>query len=49
MIVADMDNVGYRYLANDELSRDTKLLMNRQPSDQDGRKDEYPVGGRLAR
>jgi hypothetical protein len=41
MILADMDNVSYRYLANDELSRDTKLLTNRQPNDQDGRKDEF--------
>jgi hypothetical protein len=41
MILADMDNVSYRFLANDELSRDTKLLTNRQPRDQDGRKDEF--------
>lgn len=41
IIVADMDNVGYRYLANDELNRDTKLYPNIQPNDQDGRKDEY--------
>lgn len=41
LIVADMDNVAYRYLANSELNRDTKLLQNRQPNDQDGRKDEY--------
>jgi hypothetical protein len=39
-ILADMDNVSYRYLANDEMSRDTKILTNRQPRDQDGRKDE---------
>jgi hypothetical protein len=32
--------VTYRYLANDSQNRDTKLLTNRQPNDQDGRKDE---------
>jgi hypothetical protein len=41
MIVVDIDEVAYRYLANDEVSRDTKVLPNRQPNDQDGRKDEY--------
>jgi hypothetical protein len=41
LIGIDMDNVAYRYLANDEVSRDTKVLPNRQPNDQDGRKDEY--------
>jgi hypothetical protein len=40
-IVIDLDNVSYRYLANDQQSRDTKLLPNRQPNDQDGRKDEF--------
>jgi hypothetical protein len=40
-ILVDMDNVAYRYLANDEMSRDTKLLTNRQANDQDGRKDEF--------
>jgi len=40
-ILADMDNVAYRYLANDELSRDTKVLTNRQAPDRDGRMDEY--------
>jgi hypothetical protein len=39
-ILVDMDNVSLRYLANDEMSRDTKILTNRQPRDQDGRKDE---------
>jgi hypothetical protein len=39
-ILVDMDNVAYRYLANDEMSRDTKVLTNRQANDQDGRKDE---------
>jgi hypothetical protein len=38
--VVDLDNVAYRFLANDEVSRDTKVLQNRQPNDQDGRKDE---------
>ena len=41
LIVVDMEQVAYRYLANDEVSRDTKVLRNRQPNDQDGRKDEY--------
>jgi hypothetical protein len=40
-VLVDMDNVAYRYLENDEMSRDTKLLPNRQPNDQDGRKDEF--------
>jgi hypothetical protein len=40
-IAIDMDNVAYRYLSNDQEQRDTKLLTNRQPNDQDGRKDEY--------
>lgn len=39
--VVDMDNVSYRYLANDQMSRDTKLLTNRQANDQDGRADEF--------
>jgi hypothetical protein len=41
IIVVDMEEVAYRYLANDEMNRDTKVLQNRQPNDQDGRKDEY--------
>jgi hypothetical protein len=41
IIVVDMDQTSYRYLANDSVSRDTKVLPNRQPNDQDGRKDEY--------
>lgn len=41
IVVVDMDEVKYRYLGNDEISRDTKVLPNRQPNDQDGRKDEY--------
>jgi hypothetical protein len=41
IVVIDMDEVAYRYLANDELNRDTKILPNRQPRDQDGRKDEF--------
>jgi hypothetical protein len=36
MIVVDMQEVAYRPLTN----RDTKILTNRQPNDQDGRKDE---------
>ena len=41
IIVVDIEQVAYRYLANDEMNRDTKVLPNRQPNDQDGRKDEY--------
>jgi hypothetical protein len=37
IITVDLDEVAYRPLSN----RDTKLLPNRQPNDQDGRKDEY--------
>lgn len=36
MIVCDMQEISYRPLTN----RDTKILTNRQPNDQDGRKDE---------
>lgn len=41
ILVVDIEEVAYRYLANDELNRDTKVYPNRQPNDQDGRKDEY--------
>jgi hypothetical protein len=41
LIIIDMAQVAYRYLANDEVSRDTKVLPNRQPNDQDGTKSEY--------
>lgn len=41
ILVVDVDEVSYRYLANDEHNRDTKVLPNRQANDQDGRKDEY--------
>jgi hypothetical protein len=41
IIIIDMAQVAYRYLANDEVSRDTKVLPNRQPNDQDGTKSEY--------
>lgn len=37
IIVVDMEEIAYRPLTN----RDTKLLPNRQPNDQDGRKDEF--------
>lgn len=40
ILVLDMEEVAYRYLANSEFNRDTKVLTNRQPNDQDGRKDE---------
>jgi hypothetical protein len=39
-ILIDMDEVAYRYLANDQLNRDTKILPNRQANDADTRKDE---------
>ena len=41
IIVVDMEEVAYRPLGNDEVSRDTKVLQNRQPNDQDGEKAEY--------
>lgn len=41
LLILDMDAVHYRYLANEEGSRDTRLLENRQDNDADGRKDEY--------
>lgn len=37
IIIVDMNEVAYRPLTN----RDTKLQMNRQPNDQDGKKDEF--------
>jgi hypothetical protein len=42
IVGVDMDEIAYRYLANDEKSRATRRSSpNRQPNDQDGRKDEY--------
>jgi hypothetical protein len=41
IIVVDMEEVAYRYLGNDSTSRDTKVLQERQPRDQDGTKSEY--------
>ena len=41
IVVIDMEQVAYRFLGNDEVSRDTKVLPNRQPNDQDGTKSEY--------
>lgn len=41
LVIVDMKETWYRYLANDEVSRDTKVLPNRQPNDQDGTKSEY--------
>jgi hypothetical protein len=40
ILVLDMDQVRYRFLSANGVSRDTKILTNRQPNDQDGRKDE---------
>lgn len=39
--VVDMDEVKYRPLEGGGVSRDTKVLPNRQPRDQDGTKSEY--------
>lgn len=41
MAVLDMDKVRYRYLANENGSRDTKLLRDRQAPDADTKKDEW--------
>ena len=41
IVIVDLDEVAYRYLANDSVSRDTKLLPNRQENDRDGRKSEW--------
>ena len=41
LIVVDMDQVAYRYLGNDQVSRDTKVLPNRQQPDADAKKSEY--------
>lgn len=41
IIVVDMEEVAYRPLGNDQVSRDTKVLEKRQPNDQDGEKAEY--------
>jgi Family of unknown function (DUF5309) len=40
LVIVDMQQTWYRHLANDEISRDTKVLANRQPNDQDGTKSE---------
>ncbi len=37
----DLDQVGYRYLAANGVSRDTKVFPNRQENDRDGRMSEY--------
>lgn len=41
ILVVDVEEVAYRWLGNDSVSRDTRLLPNRQENDRDGRKDEY--------
>ncbi len=41
LIGVNMDEVAYRYLGNDQVSRDTKVLPNRQAPDLDGTKSEY--------
>jgi len=41
LIVVDMSQVAWRPLGNDGVDRDTKVLPNRQPNDQDGMKSEY--------
>ena len=40
LVGVDLDEVTYRYLANDEYNRDTKVIPNIQANDLDGRKDE---------
>lgn len=47
IVVADMDEIRWRPLGNDTVSRDTKVLRNRQPNDQDGRMDEVLTEGGL--
>lgn len=41
LIGIDTANIGYRYLANGKLNRDSKVLTNRQANDADTRKDEW--------
>jgi hypothetical protein len=41
MLVLDMDNIGYRYLANSQGSRDTHIRPNIQAPDADTTKSEY--------
>lgn len=40
-LCVDLDQVDYRFLAANGVSRDTKLYPNRQENDRDGRKSEY--------
>jgi hypothetical protein len=39
--IIDLDALGYRFLAGDNGSRDSKVYTNRQANDADTRKDEY--------
>lgn len=41
ILVVDLEEVAYRYLSNGQVSRDTKVLPNRQENDRDGRMSEY--------
>ncbi len=41
LIIVDMDETSYRYLANGQFNRNTKLNQNIQAPDLDGRKDEF--------
>lgn len=41
LIILDMTEIAWRPLGNDTTDRDTKVLPNRQPNDQDGQKNEY--------
>lgn len=41
LVVVDMSNVQYRYLANEKGSRDTHVRENIQPPDADTQKNEY--------
>jgi hypothetical protein len=40
LAIADVDNIGKRYLASPDESRDTHVVENIQENDRDGRKDE---------
>jgi hypothetical protein len=45
MIGLDLDEIAWRYLANDEENRDTHVKRNIQANDADTRKDEYFTEG----
>jgi hypothetical protein len=41
LLVVDLDEIVYRYLSANGVSRDTKILPNRQEESRDGHMDEY--------